>query len=159
MAWGAKYYEATPSADCTILGFKSTGDTAAYGADRLDGERDTGRAAAGQERRRTTSPGRTSTGPANRYTKLGASVAGLSNPANFTYTFACGGARLQIVRPTSAYKAFVGEPSAPDQFLAIVNVFGPTELGEPSVEGLDVSDFQAWVGDGDPANVAPILSG
>jgi hypothetical protein len=158
VAWGAKYYEATVSPDCTILGFKSTGDTAAYGliastgsgtpvAQRL-GKSVTGNFARAYINR-----------PGNRYTKLGASVAGLSNPANFTYTFACGGARLQIVRPTSAYKAYVGEPSQPDQFLAIVNVYGPTELGEPSVEGLDVSDFQAWVGTEDPANVAPILSG
>ena len=156
VAWGAKYYEATPSPDCTILGFKSTGDTAAYGLIASTG----GGTAQRLAKSVTNNFARAYINrPGTPYTKLGASVAGLSSAANFTYTFACGGARLQIVRPSVAYKAFVGDPGAPDQFLAIVNVFGPTELGEPSVEGLDVSDFQAWVGGEAPANVAPILSG
>ncbi len=154
--WGAKYYEATPSADCRVIGFQSTGDTAAYGLIASTGSNNAQRLFKSV----TTDFKRAYINRAAQpYTKLGVSVAGLSNPANFTYKFACGGARLQIVRPSTTYKAYVGEPAEPDQFLAIVNVFGPEELGEPSVEGLDVSDFQAWVGDEQPANVATVLAG
>ena len=128
VAWGARYYEATPSADCRIIGFRSTGDTAAYGLVASTGA-DTA------QRLYKSVTGNFAKALINRsanpYTRLGATVAGLSNPANFTYTFACGSARLSIVRPNTAFKAFVGEPAAPDQFLVIVNVHRPGRAGQP----------------------------
>jgi Mg-chelatase subunit ChlD len=156
VAWGARYYEATPSADCTIIGFRSTGDTAAYGLVASTGANTAQRLYKGVG---GTFAKALINRPGNPYTRLGATVAGLSNPANFTYTFACGSARLTIIRPTTAFRAYVGEPATPEQFLVIVNVVGPDELGNPSVEGLDTSDFQVWVGPEAAANVAPVLSG
>jgi Mg-chelatase subunit ChlD len=159
VAWGARYYEATPAPDCTIIGFRSTGDTAAYGLVASTG-------AGAPKVAQRLYKGVTGTfakalinRPGSPYTRLGATVAGLSNPANFTYTFACGPARLSIVRPTTAFRAYVGEPATPEQFLVIVNVVGPDELGNPSVEGLDTADFQVWVGPELAANQATVLSG
>ena len=156
VAWGARYYEATPSADCQIMGFRSTGDLAAYSL-----VASTGANAAQRLFKGVTGDFAKAliNRPGSPYTRLGAVVAGLSNPASYSYTFACGSARLSIVRPTVAYKAFVGEPATPDTFLVIVNVVGPVELGSPSVEGLDTSDFQMWVGSEVAANQATVLSG
>ena len=97
--------------------------------------------------------------PSDPYTALVATVAGLGSGASYDYTFACGDARVEIVRPSTSYKAYVGEPAEPERFLVIVNVLGPAELGSPSVEGLDTSDFTVYVGAEDPANQATILSG
>ena len=66
---------------------------------------------------------------------------------------------MTIVRPTATYRAYVGEHNAPDRFLIRLNVTGPTSLGEPSVEGLDPSDFQVYVGTEVPANRATVVSG
>ncbi|MCH7786873.1 MAG: VWA domain-containing protein, partial [Chloroflexi bacterium] len=52
----------------------------------------------------------------------------------------------------------VGEPLDPDRFLVIVNALS-SAVGTPSIEGLDISDFEVFVGTEVPANEATILSG
>lgn len=157
--WGAKYYVANVDAgDCQggVAGFRADGDTAAYsllaikGTDRVDRlYKSVTDHFAHAVLLRDGDP----------YTKLVAVVAGLDDDVDFTYTFACGPAKLDIKLPNFTYPAYVGEPGGPaDNFLIRLSVTGPTELGNPSVEGLDPSDFRAYVGDVDPANEAPIVS-
>ncbi|NOZ72000.1 MAG: VWA domain-containing protein [Chloroflexi bacterium] len=155
--WGARYYEATIGGDCGgIVGFRSTGEQAAYSllaikgastVDRLD--KSVGTEFARSFIQRSADP----------YTRLIAVVAGLGDDANFTYTFACGQADLVILDPTFNHQAYVGEPDDPDPFLIRLRVAGPAALGTPSVQGLEPSDFQVWVDGESPANVAPVLSG
>ena len=147
VAWGAKYYEATPSADCTHPGLQVDGRHGRLRPDRLD-----------RRRHRAQRLGKSVTNnfarayinrPGTPLHEARGVGGGAEQSRRTSPTPSRAAARgCRSCGPLSAYKAFVGEPVAPDQFLAIVNVFGPTELGEPSVEGLDVSDFQAWVGDG-----------
>jgi len=47
----------------------------------------------------------------------------------------------------------------PERFLIKVRVDGPDSLGRPSVEGLQASDFNRYVGIRGRGNEAPILSG
>lgn len=157
--WGAQYYEATIDPNCRgIVGFRSTGDNAAYSLIAVKGTNTADRVyknVTGTFARALIQR----PGPTTGYTKLAAVVAGLDSNANYTYTFDCGPAKLQIVDPTPTHKAYVGEPASPDRFLIRLSVTGPTTLGEPSVQGLDPSDFQIYVGAEDPANRATVVSG
>lgn len=160
--WGARYFEANVSAGPTggacsrgIVGFRSTGDSAAYalvgvkGTNQVDRiVKSVGGTFAKAFIQRTGAP----------YTRLGAVVAGLSEPANFTYTFACAFPQMSIVEPTNVRQAFVGTFDHPERFLVKLRVFGPPDLGTPSVEGLEASDFQVFVGADAPANEAPIVN-
>ncbi len=159
--WGARYFEANVSGAtggaCSrgIVGFRSTGDSAAYalvgvkGANQVDRiVKSVGGTFAKAFLQHSGSP----------YTRLGAVVAGLSSPANFTYTFACAYPQLQIVEPTNVRQAFVGTFDHPERFLVKLRVFGPPDLGTPSVEGLEASDFEVFVGPEAPANAAAIVS-
>lgn len=155
--WGTQYYQADLSPNCLggVAGFKSDGDTAAYSLMALQGNKVdrlyksvTGNFARAVIMRRAVP-----------YTRLTAVVAGLDNAANFTYTFDCGPAKLQIVEPDSTKRAYVGEPGAPDRFLVRLSVTGPASLGTPSVQGLDPSDFQVYVGEPSTANQATVISG
>ncbi|NOZ49947.1 MAG: VWA domain-containing protein, partial [Chloroflexi bacterium] len=155
--WGARYYEATIGGDCNgIVGFRSTGEQAAYsllaikGADTVDRlDKSVGTEFARSFIQRSVDP----------YTRLIAVVAGLGDDADFSYTFACGQADLVILDPTVTHQAYVGDPGDPDPFLIRLRVAGPAALGTPSVQGLEPSDFQVWVDGESPANVAPVLSG
>jgi Mg-chelatase subunit ChlD len=155
--WGANYYVADITSECRtgVVGFRSTGDVAAYGLMAIKGDKVdrlaknvTGTFARAYIQR-----------PEDLYTRLAASVAGLNDPANFSYTFACGGVKLDILEPYNVRPAYVGEKNAPDRFLVRLNVTGPSELGEPSVEGLQPSDFQVYVGSINAADQATVLSG
>lgn len=159
--WGARYFEANVSGAtggaCSrgIVGFRSTGDSAAYALVGVKGTNQVDRIVksvggnfAKAFIQRSGSP----------YTRLGAVVAGLSEPANFTYTFACAFPQLAIVEPTSVRQAFVGTFDRPERFLVKLRVFGPPDLGTPSVEGLEASDFQVFVGPDLPANEAAIVN-
>ncbi len=155
-SYAARYYVGRPNATCDIIGFQSTGDQAAYGLLAITGTDTVERL----YKSMTTDFAKALINrSADPYTRLVAVVGGLGSSANYTYTFACGGADLEIVRPNTTWKAYVGPHDDPERFLIIVNVTGPAELGTPSVQGLDVSDFTAYVGTADPANQAPILSG
>jgi len=159
VAWGAKYYEANISAGdgCRsgVVGFRGDGDVAAYGLLAVQGN---------QVKR--VIKGRTGSfrhsllqRPKQPYTRLIASVAGVEEAADFTYTFGCGPVQLAIVEPTAARQAFVGTFNAPERFLTRLRVSGPASLGTPTVEGLEPSDFRVFVGPAsDPANEAPVIS-
>lgn len=155
-SWAARYYVGRPDPSCQIIGFQSTGDKAGYGVLAVTGTNIVQKL----HKSNTTDFAKAYINrAANPYTRIVAAVAGLDAAANYTYQFACGSARLQIVRPNTTYKAFVGEPADPDRFLVVVNVLGPDELGSPSVEGLDTSDFEVFVGSDTPADKGTILSG
>jgi len=160
VAWGARYYEATinPQEACRsgVVGFRGDGDLAAYGLIAVQ---------KGDEVQRIVKA-RTGTfrksflqRPSRPYTRLIASVAGLDEAADFTYTFACGTVQLAIIEPTAARQAYVGNFDAPERFLIRLLVTGPASLGTPTVEGLEASDFEVFVGSAsDPANQAPVVS-
>ncbi len=158
--WGARYYEATVGTECTdVVGFlaETTNDkAAAFSLVAITGTNRVERIykSVGHRFARTLLQD-----PTTPYTRLAAVVAGMNDDVNFRYTFACGGADLSIIYPTSRNQAYAGEPSAPDRFLVKVRVYGPSTLGSPSVEGLDPDDFMVYVGSVTPANKATILSG
>jgi hypothetical protein len=159
VAWGAKYYEANISAGdgCRsgVVGFRGEGDIAAYGLLAVQGSQ-VQRVVKG----RTGSFRHSFLQRAKQpYTRLIASVAGLDEAADFSYTFACGPVQMTIVEPTAARQAFVGTFDAPERFLVRLVVTGPTALGTPTVEGLEPSDFRVFVGPAsDPTNAAPVIS-
>jgi von Willebrand factor type A domain/Carboxypeptidase regulatory-like domain len=159
VAWGAKYYEANISAGdgCRngVVGFRGEGDIAAYGLMAVQGSQ-VQRLIKGRTGNFRHSFLQRAKQP---YTRLIASVAGLDEAADFTYTFACGPVQMAIVEPTSARQAYVGTFDAPERFLVRLIVTGPTSLGTPTVEGLEPSDFRVFVGPAsDPANEAPVIS-
>lgn len=158
--WGARYFEATIAAGegCRsgVVGFRGEGDLAAYGLIAVRGADDVQRIVKGR-----TGSFRKSflQRPSQPYTRLIASVAGLDEAASFDYTFACGQAGIQIVEPTALRQAYVGNFDAPERFLIRTIVTGPASLGTPTVEGLEASDFEVFVGSAsDPANQAPVVS-
>jgi len=158
--WGARYYQATIGANCTgVVGFLAeprNDKTAAYSLIAVTGTNDVARIYKSVSKRFARALIQR---PGNPYTRLAAVVAGLNDKVDFRYTFDCGGADLTIIRPTSSDKAYVGDPAAPDRFLVRVRVYGPSSLGTPSVEGLEASDFEVYVGAEAPANQATVLSG
>jgi len=160
VAWGARYYEATidPKEACRsgVVGFRGEGDLAAYGliaVSEPDRVQRIVKARTGNFRKSFLQR------PDRPYTRLIASVAGLEEAADFTYTFACGGVQMTIVEPTAARQAYVGNFDAPERFLIRTIVTGPASLGTPTVEGLEAADFEVYVGSpSDPANQAPVVS-
>lgn len=166
--WGAKYYRVTGpqdgnstndpdpfNASCEILGFKSTGDFAAYG---LIGVRDNDRVTYLSRSQGTSFAGAVLNNPADPYEQLLAVVAGLNDPVDYEYTFACGEASLEILSPTFRRLAFLGDPAAPERFLLQVEVSGPSALGEPSVMGLLPDDFQVYIGGQTLTDAATVIS-
>lgn len=158
--WGARYFEADVQ-ECdpgSIFGFRGNGDLAAYGllaiqdADRVEyllrgASQDFAKAFI---QPRTGDP----------YTRLVASIAGWNDGPTVDYAFDCAQGALTINRPTLTYPAYVGEASDPGTFLVRMTITGPTSLGDPTVFGLQPSDFQVFVGNpADPANEAPVLTG
>jgi len=164
--WGSKYYEAT-LLDCTgIVGFKSdtlNGTAAGYGLLAIRDRRASGGSSVEVERiskGRTTNFAKSLINPSSDpYSKLVAVVSGFDDEVDYDYAFACGQPSLQIVRPTLSYLAYAGEPATPERFMIRLVVAGPSELGVPTVQGLDPSYFNVYVGTVDPANAAVVLSG
>lgn len=160
VAWGARYYEATidPQEACRsgVVGFRGDGDLAAYGliaVQKTDAVQRIVKARTGTFRKSFLQR------PGQPYTRLIASVAGLDEDADFTYTFACGPVQLGIIEPNAARQAYVGTFDAPERFLIRLLVTGPASLGTPTVEGLEASDFEVFVGSAsNPANEAPVVS-
>ncbi len=156
--WGAKYFVARP-VDCSqgVIGFLSDGDRAAYSLMSVNKSNQVEQIYKSQTTHFARAMLYRRTAPISR---LVAVVAGLNDAANFTYTFACGGARLEIIDPLNTRPAYVGSLNSPDRFLLRLNVTGPDALGTPSVEGLAPSDFNVFVGDPAVAtNRATVLSG
>lgn len=159
VSWGAKYFEANISTECgNVVGFLGEADVgdapgwslvAIKGADHIDrlaksvGNRFV-RAFVNRQ--------------ADRYTRLGAIVTGFDDAANYNYTFDCGNYKLVINRPTSTYQAYAGLPDEPERFLVRVTVAAEF-LGDATVEGLEPTDFQVYVGAEDPANQATVITG
>ena len=52
----------------------------------------------------------------------------------------------------------MGEHNNPERFAVRLKIQGPPELGIPTVQGLDASDFKVYVGAVDPANEATVIS-
>ena len=155
-SFAAKYAVATVDGQCQIVGFTSSGDSLGYGLVTVKGGN---RADAVYKSTSTSFTKAFINRTADPYTQIAVTFAGMDSSANFTYSFVCGGADLSIVRPTTSFPALVGPHDAPERFLVVLNVYGPSELGTPSVQGLDVSDFEIYVGAEAPANRADVLAG
>ncbi len=159
--WGAKYYEADVS-NCPdgIAGFRSHGDRAGYGTlvVRQNGAVDNLYKGISSDYAKAIilSKEDERDNPINR---LIAIVAGLDSDANYEYDIACGQATLDIIQPDSSFLAYVGEYNNPERFTVRLKIQGPPELGIPTVQGLDASDFKVYVGAVDPANEATVISG
>jgi Mg-chelatase subunit ChlD len=154
--WGATYLEADTSAcPAGVIGFQSTGDAAAYGLVVISGTNSVQRI---YKSNTSTFARALLQRDSGRFTRLGAIVTGRNDGADIDYTFDCGQARLQIIEPTVGDPARVGELIAPDRFLIRLRVIGPSSLGDPSVERLDKSDFQVFVGSETPADAATVIS-
>jgi len=158
--WGAQYYEGILGRECTgIVGFLADGgsDSAGWGLLTLDTRGVVQHLSKGSGSRFVRSFVQSRTNP---YERLIAIAAGDDDGASFDYTFACGKATVQILRPTSTARAFVGDGADPEPFQVRLLITGPAELGTPTVEGLDPSDIDVFVGPtNDPANKATVVSG
>lgn len=159
--WGAKYYEADVS-NCPdgIAGFRSRGDRAGYGTlvVRQNGAVDNLYKGISSDYAKAIilSKEDERDNPINR---LIAVAAGLGSDADYEYDIACGQATLDIIQPDSSFLAYVGEHNNPERFAVRLKIQGPPELGIPTVQGLDASDFKVYVGAVDPANEATVISG
>jgi len=158
--WGAHYYEAD-LVNCPngIAGFRSRGDRAGYGllVIRQDGAVD--RLFKGISESYAKSIILSRENDTNPIRRLVAISSGLGSDADYEYDFACGQATLEIIRPNSSYLAYVGKHDNPERFTVRLKVQGPSELGTPTVQGLDSSDFEIYVDSVDPSNSATIISG
>lgn len=157
--FGSRYYEADIGGDCTgIVGYLAEGDRAAHSLMTID--------AGGQvqsiHRGRTERFARAfiqREDPAQRIDKVVTVAAGTDGDANFDYSFACGQPGLDIRRPESGFRAYVGESDDPERFTVRMVVTGPAVLGTPTVFGLDPADFEVYVGPVARENQATVLSG
>ncbi len=70
-------------------------------------------------------------------------VAGLENLANYRYAFNGTQPSLRILSPTTANKARVGSSTAPEKFIAMVEVIDPAGVPLP---GVDLNQFNFRVG-------------
>jgi hypothetical protein len=141
--WAAKYVQADVG-DCTgVAGVVVNGDPAGIGlvsqssnaVTRLD------KAVTSHFVRAVLV--RTRANQNKRINRLGLVLTGLNDPANLTYTFACGAYDINIKNPRTATPAFVGAKNDPSRFVVRMQVQGPAELGTPSIEGLRAEDFTA----------------
>lgn len=164
-AWGARYYRgATPTA-CPVAGVKIEGEEGARLAFAFlvvapdsngDGRQEASRLvrAVGQDFAASVWAG------GGAVDHVAAIVAGLDTGYGYDYTLACSTATVDIVQPTTANPAHVGEPEAAERFLVWLEVVGQAPLASPSVPGLDWQrDFEVFVGPVLPANAATILNG
>jgi len=151
--YAARYYLGRPNETTlgNVVGFKSTGDRAAYGVMAVrDNEVVSLQKGIGTEFARCFFNPRS-----DSLDSVVAVVAGLDAAANYSYTFAAGALKLSIIEPTYNRLAWVGPPDDPKTFIAKLQVSGPNDLGGDTVWGLRAEDFTAKVGDQD----APVLSG
>jgi Mg-chelatase subunit ChlD len=158
--WGAQYYEGILGNDCTgIVGFLADAgsDTAGWGLLTLDTQGRVRHLSKGTGSRFVRSFIQSRIDP---YERLIAIAAGDNEGANFDFTFACGQAKVEILRPLQSAPAYVGDAPDPEPFQVRLLITGPTALGSPTVEGLDPSDIDVFVGpSNDPANQATVVSG
>ncbi len=164
-AWGARYYRGTTPTACQVAGVTVEGDEGARLAFAFlavepdtngDGRKEASRLvrAVGQDFAASIWAG------SGAIDHVAAVVAGLDTGYGYTYTLACSTATVDIIRPTTADPAHVGEPSAPERFLVWLEVTGQAPLASPSVPGLDWQrDFEVFVGAVDPGNAGTILNG
>ncbi len=89
------------------------------------------------------------------YVEFVAVVNGESGPSEsgFTYLtvdseyyFSYFAPNIDILEPTSDYKAYVGDGAEPERFIVKVAVTSPDYLGSASVTGLTADHFDVWVG-------------
>lgn len=138
-AWGAQYYEIRPASDVPILDIKFTQDSTGllyYSVLGIKGDdlvyefnvesRDLDHTLVN-----------------NAYDEVVVVVAGLENLANYRYSFNGTLPTLNILAPTTANKARVGEPASPDKFLVQVEVVAPD--GTP-LAGVDPGSFSFRIG-------------
>lgn len=164
-AWGARYYRGTTPTACQVAGVTVEGDEGArlafaflaVGPDaNADGRKEASRLVRGVGQDFAASIW-TGGGAVDH---VAAIVAGLDAAYGYSYTLACSTATVDIVRPTTADPAHVGEPATPERFLVWLEVAGQAPLASPSVPGLDWRrDFEVFVGPADPANAATLLDG
>lgn len=158
--WGADYLEVALQ-DCPtgIAGFRSQGDRAAYGflTVRQDGSVDRVFKGVTTDFAKAIILGKR--GDRNPIDRLVAVVAGPGSDADYSYDFACGSASIEILRPEVPYVAYVGNADEPERFTVRLRVTGPSQLGVPTVQGLDPSNFAVYVGGTTAADEATILSG
>ena len=160
VSWGAEYFEADISA-CPggIAGYQAEGDEAAHGLLVVLDDGTVSRLLKGVSDDFARAIIVSKEGRTNPIKRLVATAGALGDPADFDYTFACGQASLEILRPNSDFLAYVGTFDEPQRFTIRLKISGPPELGTPTVQGLSIDDFEVYVGAEDPANQATLISG
>ncbi|MCX6018759.1 MAG: VWA domain-containing protein [Chloroflexi bacterium] len=137
--WGARYYQFTPAADVPVLPITVTQDSLGAAFYVVLGIRN------GEIVReiRRESRNLELTLINENFDKVMVMVAGLDSIVN--YRIAVNGAQptMRIVRPTTANKVQVGDPAAPDKFLATIDVVDAAGVPLP---GLAPDQFHFRIG-------------
>ena len=164
-AYGAKYYEAEVNADCLLIYWRVLGDPGArfmhswmmiQEDSNGDGSEEiiTLLRSEGEDFARAAWIPRRSTG-LPQYTRMVAIVATGSRAYGYNWELGCTQPSVNIVSPTTANPAYVGDPGEPGRFLLWLEVTGAAGTST-YVAGLEWSrDFTVTVG----TDVAQILNG
>jgi Mg-chelatase subunit ChlD len=137
--WAARYYQVRPAATVPLIHITVTQDSAVplyYTLLGIKGN-DIAYEQHAESRHFTRALAN------NSYDRVVLIVAGLESLANYRYSINGTQPTLNILDPTSANKARVGDPSAPDKFRVALEVL--TSSGSP-MSGVQLSDFQFRVG-------------
>lgn len=81
--------------------------------------------------------------PVEPFSRVCVVVAGLEHDANFFYSFNAEGPNIHILKPTASQREYVGTPTTPEKFVAVVQV---VSANANPVIGLDAADFSFEVG-------------
>lgn len=138
--WGAKYYQFRPDGDVPFVNIKVTQDTPSNLYYTVLGIRGSDIVYEHNSEARDLDLPLLN----DSYDMVAVIVAGLENIGNYRISVNGTQPMLNILRPTNATKARVGEPSAPDKFLVMVEVVDGE--GAPMV-GINLANFSFQVGD------------
>ncbi len=145
--FGAAYLEADVANDCgqrSIAGFRAVGDYTSYGVMTVDGGDRVQQLVKGAGDLFSTSF--IQRAGADAFDRIVAVLAGRYDPVSTDIFFDCGPGSLDIRRPNVDYKAYVGPEGDPESLLIRMVITGPSSLGDPTVLGLQPSDFEVYVG-------------
>lgn len=138
--WGTNYYRLTPDSTLSHIGIKFTQDSSATLYYTVLGVKNDDLVYEYNFEGRDLSHFLPN---AAQYDEVVIVVAGLEYPANYRYSVNGSEPSLQIVQPTTVNIARVGDPAAPDKFLAKVELVNPD--GTPVV-GVELDKFSFEVG-------------
>jgi Mg-chelatase subunit ChlD len=137
--WGAKYYQFRPNADVPFVNIKIIQDTPGNLYYTVLGIRGSNIVYEHNSESRNLDLPLLN----DSYDKVAVVVAGLENIGNYRISVNGTQPTLNILRPTTATKARVGDPAAPDKFLVMVEIVDGS--GAPMV-GVDLANFSFQVG-------------